>query len=43
MLHKLLQVLAGISVEPECRSCRQAIDADDAFGRSERVCRPCRR
>jgi len=39
---KLIRVLAGIEAGRECRSCREPIDARDAFGMSEGVCVPCR-
>ena len=39
---KVLRAMAGVEGGRWCRGCGEAILANDAFGRSEGVCRPCR-
>ena len=39
---KIMRALAGVENGADCRSCGEAIHPHDAFGRSERVCTPCR-
>jgi hypothetical protein len=38
-----MRAMAGSEHGADCRSCGEAIQRDDPFGRSERVCSPCRR
>ena len=40
---KVLRALAGLEAGRSCRSCGEPILGADPFGRSEGVCRPCRR
>ncbi len=40
---KLLRALAGLEAGRSCRCCGESILAADPFGRSEGVCRSCRR
>jgi hypothetical protein len=40
---KLFRALAGGESGRWCRRCDESIPADDPFGFSEGVCRPCRR
>lgn len=42
MVYKLIRVLAAGDSGRDCRRCAQPIVADDPFGASEGVCRPCR-
>jgi hypothetical protein len=37
-----LRSLAGLESGRWCRRCEESIEANDAFGLSEGVCRPCR-
>jgi formylmethanofuran dehydrogenase subunit E len=39
---KIMRALAGVEHGSDCRSCGESIQRRDAFGRSERVCTPCR-
>lgn len=39
---KIMRALAGVENGSDCRSCGEAIQRTDSFGRSERVCTPCR-
>jgi hypothetical protein len=39
----LFRALAGREAGCSCRRCTESILRDDPFGRSEGVCRPCRR
>lgn len=39
---KVVRALAGLETGSACRCCNDPIPAGDPFGRSERVCRPCR-
>jgi hypothetical protein len=44
LIHKLvLSLVDPTASNVSCRSCKTAIVGDDAFGRSEGVCAPCRR
>lgn len=38
----VIRALAGLEAGRACRSCHEAIPADDVFGMGEGVCRPCR-
>ena len=40
---KVVRALTGDETGADCRRCGESIDRTDAFGRSERVCSPCRR
>jgi hypothetical protein len=39
---KIMRALVGVENGSDCRSCGEAIARRDPFGRSERVCTPCR-
>ena len=39
---KIMRALAGVEHGSDCRSCGESIQRNDPFGRSERVCAPCR-
>jgi formylmethanofuran dehydrogenase subunit E len=39
---KIMRALAGVENGSDCRSCGESIHRHDSFGRSERVCTPCR-
>jgi hypothetical protein len=39
---KIMRALAGVEHGSDCRSCGESIHRRDSFGRSERVCTPCR-
>ena len=39
---KIMRALAGVEHGAHCRSCGESIERHDPFGRSERVCTPCR-
>lgn len=38
----MVQALTGVKAGRSCRCCSISIAAEDAFGMSEGVCRPCR-
>jgi hypothetical protein len=39
---KIMRALTGVEHGSDCRSCGESIERQDRFGRSERVCAPCR-
>jgi formylmethanofuran dehydrogenase subunit E len=39
---KIMRALAGVENGTNCRKCGESIHKQDPFGRSERVCDPCR-
>jgi formylmethanofuran dehydrogenase subunit E len=39
---KIMRALAGVEHGSNCRKCGESIQRNDPFGRSERVCMPCR-
>jgi hypothetical protein len=39
---KIMRALAGVEHGSNCRTCGESIQRNDPFGRSERVCTPCR-
>jgi hypothetical protein len=39
---KIMRALAGVEHGSNCRCCGESIQRHDSFGRSERVCSPCR-
>jgi hypothetical protein len=39
---KIMRALAGVEHGSSCRTCGESIQREDPFGRSERVCTPCR-
>jgi hypothetical protein len=39
---KIMRALTGVEHGSDCRSCGESIQRHDSFGRSERVCGPCR-
>jgi hypothetical protein len=39
---KIMRAFAGTENGSDCRSCGESITRQDPFGRSERVCAPCR-
>ncbi len=39
---KIMRALTGAETGSSCRSCGESIERHDTFGRSERVCTPCR-
>ncbi len=41
-VYNVVRALSGQSVGPVCRRCDEHISGTDQFGRSERVCSPCR-
>jgi hypothetical protein len=42
-IFKIMRAMAGREHGSDCRRCGESIQRDDPFGRSERVCSPCRR
>jgi formylmethanofuran dehydrogenase subunit E len=42
MVYKLFRALAGLEAGRTCRSCGEAILAQDAHGLGEGVCKSCR-
>jgi hypothetical protein len=39
---KIMRAFAGVEHGTNCRKCGESIQKQDPFGRSERVCDPCR-